>query len=117
MSQDVSYDVYVKLGVDHMGRPKFSDAIAHFREQRNAVTYNRRLEARGETVHVQKSLVYEFPEAKKSEWFIDYEPKAPPAEPPGTSESAAEPNPPAPAHVTVLSDGRSESWYRRWFGG
>ena len=33
MSQDASYDVYVKLGVDHMGRPEFSDALAHFREE------------------------------------------------------------------------------------
>ena len=117
LNQDVSYDVYVMLGVDHMGRPEFSDAIAHFREQRNAVTYKRRLEARGETVHVQKSFVYDFSEAKKSEWFIDYEPKAPPAEPAGTSQSTAEPNPPPSADGSELSNRRREPWYRRWLGG
>jgi hypothetical protein len=117
LSQDVSYDVYVKLGVDHMGRPEFSDAIAHFREQRNAVTYKRQLEARGKTVHVQKNAVYDFSEAKKSEWFIDYEPKAPPADPPGTSRSAAEPNPPPPVDGSDSSDRRIEPWYRGWFGG
>jgi hypothetical protein len=97
LSQDVSYGVYVKLSVDHMGKPEFSDAIAHFREQRNAVTYKRRLEARGETVHVQKSTVYDFSEAKKSEGFKYYEPKAPPAEAPGTPQRAVESNFPAPA--------------------
>jgi hypothetical protein len=117
LSQDVSYDVYVKLGVDHMGRPEFSDAIAHFREQRNAVTYKRQLEARGETVHVQKNTVYDVSEAKKSEWFMDYEPKAPPADPPGTSRSAAESNPPPPVDGSDSSDRRSEPWYRRSFGG
>lgn len=38
-SQDASYYVCVKLGVDHMGRPQFSDALAHFSERRNAVAY------------------------------------------------------------------------------
>jgi hypothetical protein len=117
LSQDVSYDVYVKLGVDHMGRPEFSDAIAHFREQRNAITYKRQLEARGETVHVQKNTVYDFSEATKAEWFMDYEPKAPPAELPGSSESATEPNPPLPPmDGSEWSAGRSDPWYRRWFG-
>jgi hypothetical protein len=117
LNQDVSYDVYVKLGMDHTGRPEFSDAIAHFREQRNAVTYKRQLEARGETVQVQKSTVYDFSEATKAGWFMDYEPKAQPAEPRGTSESAAKPNPPPPVDDPKSSDGRRESWYRRWFGG
>ena len=117
LCQDVSYDVYVKLGVDHMGRPEFSDAIAHFRKQHNAVTYKRQLEARGETVHVQKSTVYDFSEATKAEWFMDYEPEAPPAEPPGTSQSAAEPNPQLTVDGSESSEGRREPWYRRWFGG
>ncbi len=117
LRQEASYDVYVKLGVDHMGRPEFSDTIAHFREQHNAVTYKRQLEARGKTVHIQKSTVYDFSEATKAEWFIDYEPKTPPAEPPGTSQSAAEPNPPPPVDGSESSDGRREPWYRRWFGG
>ena len=117
LSQDVSYDVYVMLGVDHMGRPEFSDAIAHFREQRNAATYKRQLEARGETVHVHKSTISAFSEATKAEWFMDYEPKAPPAEPPGTSQSTAEPIHSPPVDGPESSDGRRESWYRRWFGG
>ncbi len=117
LSQDVSYDVYVKLGVDHMGRPEFSDAIAHFSKQHNAVTYKRQLEARGETVHVQKSTVYDLSEATKAKWFMDYKPKALPAEPPRTSQSAAEPNP-APLVVgSESSDEHVEPWYRRWFGG
>jgi hypothetical protein len=91
--------------------------FAHFREQRNAVTYKRQLEARGETVHVQKSTVYAFSEATKAEWFMDYEPKAPPVEPPGTSQSTAEPNPLPPVDGPGSSDRRRESWYRRWFGG
>src|SRR3712207_7380869 len=66
LSRDVSYDVYVKLGVDHMGRPAFSDAVAHFREHQNAVTYKRQLEARGETVHVQKGTVYGFSDRKST---------------------------------------------------
>jgi hypothetical protein len=78
LSQDVSYDACVKLGVDHMGRSEFSDAIAHLREQLNAVTYKRQLEARGETVHVQKNTVYGFSEATRAKWFMDYEPKARP---------------------------------------
>ena len=117
LSQDVSYDVYVKLGVDHMGRPEFSDAIAHFREQHNAVTYKRQLEARGETVHVQKRTVYDLSEATKAEWFIDYEPEAPPAELPRTSQSAAEPNSSPPVDGPESSVEPREPWYRRWFGG
>jgi len=96
LTQDVSYDVYVKLGVDHMGRPEFSDAIAHFKEQDNAVAYKRQLEARGETVHVHKSAIYGFSEAEKEEWFVDYEPEAPFADPLATSGSATEPAPSAP---------------------
>ncbi len=117
LGQEVSYDVYVKLGVDHMGRPEFSDAIAHFSEQRNAVAYKRQLEARGETVHVHKSAVYDFSEAEKEEWFRDYEPKTLPAEPPGTSESATQPGPPPPLDGSEPSDERREPWYSRWFGG
>jgi hypothetical protein len=117
LSQDVSYDVYVKLSVDHLGRTEFSDAVAHFREHRNAVTYKRQLEARGETVHVQKNTVYDFSEAKKSEWFMDYEPKAPPADLSGTARSTAGPNPPHPVDGSDSSDRRREPWYRGWFGG
>ncbi len=117
LSQEVSYDVYVKLGVDHMGRPTFSDAIAHFKEQQNAVTYRRQLEAQGESVHIQKSTVYDFSEVTKAEWFMDYEPKAPPAESPGTSQITTEPDPPPRVDGSESSDVRREPWYRRWFGG
>jgi hypothetical protein len=116
LGQDVSYDVYVKLGVDHMGRPAFSDAIAHFKERQNAVTYRRELEARGETVHIQKSTVYGFSEATKAEWYLDYEPETPPAEPPGTSRIAAEPDPPPPVDGFGSSGEHGRPWYKRWFG-
>lgn len=118
LRRDVSYDVYVKLGVDHLGRPEVSDAIAHFSEQRNAVAYKRQLEARGETVHVHKSAVYNLSEVEKEEWFMDYEPNAPPANPPETSESATElASGPPPVDASESSDGRREPWYRRWLGG
>jgi hypothetical protein len=116
LSQDVSYDAYVKLDVDHMGRPEFSDAIAPFRGQRNAVTYKRQLDARGKTVHVQRNTVYDFSETKKSEWFMAYEPKAPPTDRPGTSRSAAAPNPLPPVDGSDSSDRRRQHWYRRWIG-
>jgi hypothetical protein len=75
MSEEVSYDVYVKVGVDSMGREKegwFGEAVAHFVEQGNAVALKRRLEARGETVRVEKSTVYGLSEAGKEDWFSDY---------------------------------------------
>src|SRR3712207_7615978 len=58
LSQDVSYDVCVKLGVDHMGRSEFSDAIAHLREQLNAVTYKRQLERSEEHTSELQSRQY-----------------------------------------------------------
>jgi hypothetical protein len=117
LSQDVSYDVYVKLGVDHMGRPEFSDAIAHFRERHNAVAYKRQLEARSDTVHIHKSTIYSFSEAQKEEWFMDYEPETPPVNAPETSESAIEPARSAPSrHGYESSDRLIEPWYKRWFG-
>jgi hypothetical protein len=118
LRQDVSYDVYVKLGVNHLGRPEFSDAIAHFSEQRNAVAYKRQLEARGKTVHVHKSAIYDLSEVEKEEWFMDYEPKGPPANPLETSENATEAaSGPPPVGDSEPSDGRREPWYRRWLGG
>jgi hypothetical protein len=118
LNQDVSYDVYVKLSVDHLGRPEFSDAIAHFREQENAVAYKRQLEARGETIHVHKRAIYGFSETEKAEWFMDYEPEAPFADPLRPSESATEPAPSAPPGDDTESSDRSiEPWYRTWFGG
>jgi hypothetical protein len=72
VSEDVSYDVYVKSSVDSLGREGFGEAVAHFVEQRNAVALKRRLEARGETVRVEKSAVYGLSEAEKEDWFSDY---------------------------------------------
>jgi hypothetical protein len=118
LGQDVSYDVYVKLGVDYMGRPEFSDAIAHFRKRHNAVAYKRQLEARSETVHIHKSTIYSFSEAEKEEWFMDYEPETPPVNAPETSESVIEPAPSAPSgHGSESSNTIIEPWYKRLFGG
>ena len=47
MSGKTSYDVYVKKGVDPMGRDEFGEAVAHFVERDNAVALKRRLVARG----------------------------------------------------------------------
>ena len=33
MSEEVSYDVYVKKDVDYMGRGEFGEAMAHFVER------------------------------------------------------------------------------------
>jgi hypothetical protein len=115
-SQDASYDVCVKLGVDHMGRPQFSDAIVHFSERRNAVAYKSELEARGETVHVHKCSVYNLSEAAKKEWFMDYEPKAHPADAPETYEGAG-PAPVPPVAASEPTDRNREPPYRRWFAG
>jgi hypothetical protein len=99
VSEDVSYDVYVKSGVDSMGRGEFGEAVAHFVERDNAVALKRRLEARGEAVRVEKSAVYGLSEAEKEDWFSDYfripefEPardKGPSERGPGGSESVVE---------------------------
>jgi hypothetical protein len=47
VSGQVSYDVYVKKGVDQMGREEFGEAVAHFVERSNAVALRRSLVARG----------------------------------------------------------------------
>ena len=65
MSGQASYDVYVKGGVDPMGRDKFGEAVAHFVERGNAVALKRRLVARGETVHVVRNVVHGLTEAEK----------------------------------------------------
>jgi hypothetical protein len=72
LSQEASYDVYVKSGVDGLGRDDFGPAVAHFVERDNAVALKRRLEARGDTVHVERSTVYGLSEAEKEVWFSDY---------------------------------------------
>ena len=47
MNWEVSYDVYVKEGVDSLGREEFGETVAHFVERYNAVALKRRLVARG----------------------------------------------------------------------
>jgi hypothetical protein len=70
--QQTSYDVYVKGGADKLGRDEFGPAVAHFMDRNNAVALKRRLEARGERVHVERSTVYDLSEAGKEAWFNDY---------------------------------------------
>jgi hypothetical protein len=72
LSQVTSYDVYVKSGVDRLGRDDFGAAAAHFVDRGKAVALKRRLEARGETVHVERSTVYDLSETEKEAWFSDY---------------------------------------------
>jgi len=71
-SREISYDVYVKGGVDKLGRDEFGPAVAHFVDRDNAVALKRRLEARGEKVRVERSTVYDLSERAKEAWFSDY---------------------------------------------
>ncbi len=71
-SRETSYDVYVKGGPDKLGRDEFGPAVAHFVDRDNAVALKRRLEARGERVHVERSTVYDLSERAKEAWFSDY---------------------------------------------
>jgi hypothetical protein len=72
MSREASYDVYVRKGVDPIGRDEFGEAVAHFVERANAVALKRRLVARGETVHVERSVVYGLSEVEKKRRFSDH---------------------------------------------
>jgi hypothetical protein len=82
MSAQVSYDVYLKKdGVDSMGRDEFGEAVAHFVERDNAVAFKRRLVARGETVLIERSVVFGLSEAEKERRFSDYS-RVPEYEPP-----------------------------------
>jgi hypothetical protein len=69
---EVSYDLYVKHGVDSMGRDVFGKAIARFTARGNAVTLKRQLVARGRTVRVEKSIVHGLSEEEKEHRFSDY---------------------------------------------
>jgi hypothetical protein len=126
MSAEASYDVYVKDGVDSMGRDRFGEAVAHFVERENAVALKRRLEARGETVHVERSVVYGLSEAQKERRFSDYF-RVPEFEPPldrtsaqrapGWPETAAEEPEVTDAAGSAQEGPGRESWRRRMFGG
>lgn len=130
MSQEASYDVYVKRSVDGLGRDEFGPAVAHFVERGNAVALKRRLEARGDTVHVERSTVYGLSEAEKEAWFSDYslipefEPtwdqRVGPENPTFSQKSSgdqSEDTVDAPAHLYTrtqeASKGSREPWWRR----
>jgi hypothetical protein len=133
LSQETSYDVYIKDSVDGMGRDEFGPAVAHFMERSNAVALKRRLEARGETVRVERSIVYDLSEAGKEAWFSDYC-RIPEYDPHGIRPHPRNQHPlesreevvhraaEGAARVraewggAVLSKGHRESWWKRWFG-
>jgi hypothetical protein len=72
VSGQASYDVYVKKGVDPMGRDEFGEPVAHFVERGNAVALKRQLVARGRTVRIEKSVVHGLSEEEKESRFSDY---------------------------------------------
>jgi len=132
VSDEASYDVYVKSGVDRLGRDEFGEAVAHFMERDNAVALKRRLEARGETVHVERSFAHGLSEAAKGDWFSDYS-RIPGFEPPSDQALTAGPGPSREssgslqtAEGGVVEEPRpggegpqegTEPWWRRVFGG
>ncbi len=132
MRGEASYDVYVKKGVDRIGREEFGEAVAHFVERDNAVALKRRLVARGETVRVERSVFHGLSEEEKERLFRDYsrvpeyEPARSPApsrgaaqEPPGGPESVFEAPERAEAQSAAEGDqeGAGRPWWRRVFGG
>jgi hypothetical protein len=72
VSGQASYVVYVKKGVDSMGREVFGEPVANFVERSNAVALKRQLVARGRKVRVEKSVVHGLSEEEKERWFSDY---------------------------------------------
>jgi hypothetical protein len=131
--EEPSYDVYVKGGVDGLGRDEFGAAVAHFMDCNNAVALKRRLEARGEKVRVERSTVYGLSEAEKEAWFSDYSriPEFEPAwdqiqpENPAPTQMASGEQPedtvwaPPPLRPSAqgASEGRRGPWWRRMAGG
>jgi hypothetical protein len=75
--EEVSYDVYVKIGEHPSRHDRWSGAIAHFQQERNAREYQRFLEAMGEVVYVRRETVEGFSETVRAAWFADYDPEAP----------------------------------------
>jgi hypothetical protein len=126
MNEAVSYDVYVKEGVDSLGRDEYGEAVAHFVERNNAVALKRKLVARGETVRVERSVVHGLSEEGKERHFSDYsrvpeyEPPRDPPSPqraPGRPETAAEePEVTEPRFATgdAQEDAERVPWWRRW---
>ena len=128
MSGEVSYDVYVKKDVDPMGRDEFGEAVAHFVERDNAVALKRRLVARGETVRVERSVVYDLSEEEKERHFSDYS-RVPEYEPlrdltslqrepvgPKMAAEKLESAEPRPAAGDAQEGAEPRSWWRRVFG-
>jgi hypothetical protein len=127
MSGEVSYDVYVKKEVDSMGRDEFGEAVAHFVERSNAVALKRRLVARGETVHVERSVVHGLSEEEKERRFADYS-RVPEYNPPSDYGPTQEPSDNSQdASLDVPNPGRrddaeetpedpTETWWRRLLG-
>lgn len=75
MGEEVSYDVYVRVGENASGHDRWRGAIAHFQQEENAREYQSFLEAMGETVHVQRATIEGFSETVKAAWFADYDPE------------------------------------------
>ncbi|MDP9458120.1 MAG: hypothetical protein M3Q49_21115 [Actinomycetota bacterium] len=75
MEQVDSYDVYIKLGEDRAGEAVFGSPVAHFMEERNAVDFARRLEAKGNATHIQKNTLFDASETFKETHFRDYDPE------------------------------------------
>jgi hypothetical protein len=126
MSGEVSYDVYVKKGVDQMGRDEFGEAVAHFVERNNAVALKRRLAARGETVHVVRGVVHGLSEEEKERRFSDYSrvpeynllPDHGPTQVRSGHPQNATVDDSGPQHLDVeeASEGFTGPWWRRWLG-
>ena len=127
VSQEVSYDVYVKVGVDRLGRDEFGEAVAHFVDREGAVALKRQLEAQGETVRVEKGFVYGLSEAEKERWFSDYS-RVPEFElsrdqdprergPAGSQSAAEKPQRESRPATRGAQDGAARPWWRRVFGG
>jgi hypothetical protein len=124
MNGEDSYDVYVKEGVDSLGRDEFGEAVARFVERHNAVAFKRRLVARGETVHVVRSVVHGLSEVEKERRFSDYHrvpeynllaDHGPTQEPPEDSQDAATdaPGPQRPdAEESSGADAAGSRWRR-----
>jgi hypothetical protein len=128
VSGQASYDVYVKSGLDPMGRDEFGEAVAHFVERGNAVALKRRLVARGESVHVVRNVVHGLTETEKKKRFSDfhlvpeYKPpsdhgpaKEPSETPQATGEGRALP-PLGPDAEEASREETAGSWWRRWLG-
>jgi hypothetical protein len=126
VSGAVSYDVYVKKGVDQTGRDEFGEAVAHFVERGNAVALKRRLVARRETVRIERSVVHGLSEEEKERWFSDYfrvpeyEPLRdltyPRREPVGPETAAGELERAEPRSATEGAQvGGERAWWQRMF--